>query len=127
MQEIKSHDPDQEIYEHWEQHTKTMGGLFPDSICPYSHPNDNNIQITPYKGSQGIEYDVRDFLDPEPQTRSAQRREELALGQFEQTQPRNETKPSQNTNHENTIKTPEQTTKNTTCPDERKSKIKIKN
>jgi len=56
--------------------------LFPDNVYPYSHPEEPNIQITPYKGEHRTEYNITLFLDPEPTTTAQRRREEIALGIF---------------------------------------------
>ena len=77
------HDPDEEIYQQWKKETDK---LFPDNINPYSHPDDENMQITPYKGQHRTEYHIALFQDPEPTTPAQKRREELALGIYEKNQ-----------------------------------------
>ena len=53
---------------------KNMEKLAHGAIYPYSHPQEDNLQITPFKGHRRIEYDARLFLDPEPQTQTGKKK-----------------------------------------------------
>ena len=49
---------------------------------PYTHPEDKNHQIYPYKGQDRTEYSYINIHDPSPKTKQEKRKEELALGLF---------------------------------------------
>jgi len=81
--QIEFRDPDEELYKQWQEETeKTVQRLYPDGTYPYSHPDDNNLQITPYKGPRRMESRRQLFQDPEPTTTAQKRREEIALGKY---------------------------------------------
>lgn len=59
---------------------------YPGHIPLYSHPDGQNLQITPYQGPRRKEYHVQPFLNKEPQTAAQQRQEEISLGKFRKTE-----------------------------------------
>jgi len=72
------------MYEQWEKETrKYYQEHCPDYIPPYSHPDEQNLQITPYQGPRRKEYPAQPFLNMEPQTTAQRRQEEIALGQYQ--------------------------------------------
>ena len=69
----------------WEREERSQREILTDEQKmrhPLTHPDDVNLQIYPTQINGGIEQLYIDPLDPQPQTTSQKRREELTIGLF---------------------------------------------